>query len=149
MKTYSAKPTDVKREWFIVDASTFPLGRLSTAVATLLMGKNKPMFTSHIDCGDYVVVINSDSLVVTGDKAKQKTYYKYSGFPGGLKSTSLADKKSTASTSVISHAVRGMMPDNKLRPGRLARLKVYPTSEHPHAPQNPKEFILNKKVVKP
>ena len=142
MKTYSAKPTDVTREWYVVDASEVPLGRLATQVAQLLTGKGKPQFTQHIDCGDFVVVINADKLVVTGDKQEAKMYYHHSHYPGGLKETALKDQMIKDSTKPLIHAIRGMLPINKLRDGRLARLKVYGGPEHNHAPQQPKAFSL-------
>jgi large subunit ribosomal protein L13 len=142
MKTFSAKPTDVTREWYLVDASELPLGRISTRIAKLLMGKDKPQFTKHIDCGDYVVVINADKLVVTGDKLNKKTYYRHSGYPGGLKETTLAEKLEKDPTSVITIAVRGMLPVNKLRDERLKRLKVFAGTDHPHDPQKPKAIKL-------
>src|SRR5690349_20190709 len=115
MKTFSAKPTDVTRAWYIVDASEAPLGRVATKVATLLTGKGKPQFTKHIDCGDYVIIINAEKLVVTGDKLQKKMYYKHSNYPGGLKETTLADKLEKDPTFAITNAVRGMLPVNKLR----------------------------------
>ncbi|HEV2403550.1 MAG TPA: 50S ribosomal protein L13 [Candidatus Saccharimonadales bacterium] len=139
MKTYSAKPSDVTRDWYVLDATETPLGRLSTKAATLLTGKEKPMFTKHIDCGDYVIIINADKLVVTGDKQQQKIYYRHSGYPGGLKETSLKAKlEGGHSTDVVYHAVRGMLPVNKLRSGRLARLKIYSGEAHEHDAQKPK-----------
>jgi large subunit ribosomal protein L13 len=142
MKTYSAKPTDVTRQWYVIDASKAPMGRLATEAAALLIGKGKPMVTSHIDCGDYVIVINSDQLVATGNKMEDKKYYHHSHFPGGLKTASLKEKMAKDSTEVIVKAVRGMLPVNKLRAGRLARLKVYAGSEHNHSAQMPKEYVL-------
>ncbi len=139
VKTYSAKPTDVTRTWYVVDASETPLGRLSTQVASLLMGKHKPMFTQHVDCGDYVVVINADKLIVTGNKLAGKTYYRHTGHPGGIKETTLQDKDPR---QVIEAAIRGMMPANKLRPGRLARLKVYAEDQHNHQAQQPVAYSL-------
>src|SRR5690606_6969710 len=130
MKTYSAKPTDVTRQWYVVDASEAPLGRLATQIAQLLTGKGKPMFTSHVDCGDYVVVINAANLVVTGNKTAAKNYYRHSGYPGGLTETTLQKQMEKDPTDVIIHAVRGMLPVNKLRDARLARLKVYADSQH-------------------
>lgn len=141
-KTYSAKPADVVRKWYVVDASEIPLGRLSTKVADLLTGKGKPMYTKHIDCGDYVVVINADKLVVTGKKIDDKMYYKHSGYPGGLTETNLKFELGKDSTRVISKSIRGMLPVNKLRDGRLARLKVYAGSEHNHEAQKPEELKL-------
>lgn len=142
MKTYSAKPTEVTRKWYVVDASEVPMGRLATVVATLLTGKGKPMFTKHIDCGDFVVVVNSDKLVVTGDKLNKKTYYHHSHYPGGLKEASLQEKIDKDSTEPIIHAIRGMLPVNKLRDGRLMRLKVYPGSDHKHEAQQPQKLSL-------
>ena len=142
MKTYSAKPTDVTRKWHILDATEVPLGRLSTVAAILLLGKHKPQFTSHIDCGDYVIVINAKNLVVTGDKLNKKIYYKHSGYPGGLTETALKDKLEKNPESVITTAVRGMLPVNKLRDERLKRLKVYPEGEHNHEAQKPEAYPL-------
>jgi len=142
MKTYSAKPTDVTREWYVVDAQEVPLGRLATQVAQLLTGKGKPQFTQHIDCGDFVIVINADKLQVTGDKLEKKMYYHHSHYPGGLKETSLQKQMAKDSTAPVVHAIRGMLPVNKLRDGRLARLKVYTGSEHNHEAQKPKTFSL-------
>jgi len=142
MKTFSAKPTDVKREWHVLDASEIPLGRLSTVAATLLTGKGKPMFTKHIDCGDFVVIINADQLVVTGKKIEQKMYYSHSGFPGGLTELTLREKMERDSTQVITKAIRGMLPVNKLRDGRLMRLKVYAGADHNHEAQAPKKVNL-------
>ena len=137
MKTFSANPTDVTREWLILDASTMPLGRLSTVAATLLLGKHKPMFTKHIDTGDYVIILNADKLVVTGGKETKKMYYRHSGFPGGIKETSLRDLQEKDPTAPITKAVRGMLPVNRLRDERLKRLKVYVGTEHGHEAQKP------------
>jgi large subunit ribosomal protein L13 len=137
MKTYSAKPSDVTRAWYVIDASETTLGRISTKAATLLTGKGKPQFTHHIDTGDFVIVINADKLKVTGNKLTDKKYYRHSGFPGGIKEASLADKMAKDSTEVIIQAIRGMLPVNKLRDERLKRLKVYAGSEHNHAAQKP------------
>lgn len=142
MKTYSAKPTDVTRKWYVIDAAEAPLGRISTVAATLLTGKGKPMFTKHIDVGDYVIVINADNLVVTGNKMEDKMYYRHSGYPGGLKEAQLKEKMAKDSTEVIVKAIRGMLPVNKLRPGRLDRLKVYAGSEHNHEAQKPVAFSV-------
>jgi len=142
MKTYSAKPTDVTRKWYVIDASEAPLGRLSTKAATLLTGKGKPQFTKHIDCGDFVIIINADKLVVTGDKENKKVYYKHSGFPGGLKETTLKAQMATDSTVPVYKAIRGMLPVNKLRDERLKRLKIYAGSEHNHEAQKPEVMSL-------
>lgn len=144
MKTYSAKPTDVVRKWYVVDASELPLGRLSTKVADLITGKGKPMFTKHIDTGDFVIVINADKLIVTGKKLEDKMYYKHSGYPGGLTETTLKHEMVKDSTKVIYKSVRGMLPVNKLRDGRLARLKIYAGTEHNHSAQQPETLKLSK-----
>ncbi|MEI9914145.1 MAG: 50S ribosomal protein L13 [Candidatus Saccharibacteria bacterium] len=137
MKTYSAKPSDVKRVWYVIDAAGAPLGRISSVAAQLLLGKGKPEFTKHIDVGDYVIVINAKNLVVTGNKLEDKKYYHHSGFPGGLRERSLAEQLERDPTKVIQHAIRGMLPVNKLRDERLNRLKIYADSEHKHEPQKP------------
>ncbi|HVX48273.1 MAG TPA: 50S ribosomal protein L13 [Candidatus Saccharimonadales bacterium] len=142
MKTYSAKPTDVQRQWYVVDATEAPLGRLATSVAQLLLGKSKPQFTKHIDCGDYVVVINAADLVVTGDKGSKKIYYHHTGHPGGIKQATLDEKQAKDPTFPIRHAVRGMLPDNKLRDERLKRLKVYAGAEHEHEAQKPQTISI-------
>ena len=144
MKTYSAKPSDVTRAWYVVDASEAPLGRVATQIATLLTGKGKPQFTSHIDCGDYVVVVNAEKLVVTGTKLTDKKYYHHSLYPGGLSERSLTEQIERDPKVVIEKAVRGMLPVNKLRPARLARLKVYEGSEHGHEAQKPVVISVQK-----
>lgn len=137
MKTYSAKPADVTRKWYVIDASEAPLGRVATKIAVLLTGKEKPMFTHHIDCGDYVVVVNAGNIKVTGDKLRQKMYYHHSHYPGGLKELTLAEKMEKDPTHALYHAVRGMLPVNKLRDGRLERLKIYAGADHQHDAQKP------------
>lgn len=137
MKTYSAKPSDVTRKWYVVDASEASMGRVATQVAQLLTGKGRPQFTQHIDCGDYVIVINAEKTVTTGAKAEKKVYYKHSNYPGGLKEATFAEKMVKDPTFPITHAVRGMLPVNKLRDDRLKRLKVYAGSEHNHEAQKP------------
>lgn len=137
MKTYSAKPNEVTRKWYIVDASQAPLGRVATQIADLLTGKGKPMYTAHIDTGDYVIVINAKNIKTTAYKQDTKMYYSHSGFPGGLKEATLREKQAKDPTFAITHAVRGMLPVNKLRDERLARLKVYADSEHAHEAQKP------------
>ena len=145
MKTFSAKPSDVTRKWYVVDASELPLGRISTRVAELLMGKGKTIFTKHIDCGDYVIVINANKLVVTGNKIEDKMYYKHSNYPGGLRETTLKYEIAKDSTNVIKKSVRGMLPVNKLRDDRLARLKIYAGAEHDHEAQKPVSISLKGK----
>ncbi|HEY5806118.1 MAG TPA: 50S ribosomal protein L13 [Candidatus Saccharimonadales bacterium] len=137
MNTYSAKPADVTRKWYVIDASEAPLGRVATQIATLLTGKGKPMFTKHIDCGDYVIVINAEKAHVTGNKLDTKSYYRHSGHPGGLTETSMRDVMENDPSKVVFAAVRGMLPVNKLRDGRLERLKIYAGAEHNHEAQKP------------
>ncbi len=144
MKTYSAKPSEVKRTWYLIDASQTTLGRVSTEVAQLLTGKKKPMFTPHIDCGDFVVIINADKLVVTGAKVTDKIYYHHTGFPGGIKSRTLEEQQNINSAKILEKAIRGMLPVNKLRDGRLKRLKVYNGSEHSHEAQKPVVLDMSK-----
>lgn len=142
MKTFSAKPSDVTRKWYVIDASEAPLGRVATQIATLLTGKGKTQFTHHIDTGDYVIVVNTDKLVTTGKKIEDKSYYRHSGFPGGIKETSLKAQLDKDSTQVVFKAVRGMIPVNKLRPGRLERLKLYAGAEHNHEAQKPEKISV-------
>ncbi len=141
-KTYSAKPQDIIRKWYLIDASEVSLGRLSTIAANILTGKNKSIYTQHIDCGDYLIVINSDQLKVTGKKLNDKKYYRHSGYPGNLKEITLEQQLNKDSTKIIVHAIRGMIPVNKLRDGRLMRLKVFKDSNHVHQAQNPEIISL-------
>jgi large subunit ribosomal protein L13 len=143
-KTYSAKPADVTREWYVIDASEAPLGRIATKVATLLTGKGKPQFTSHIDCGDFVVVINAGTPQVTGNKMEDKKYYRHSGYPGGLHEASLKEVLAKTPDRALFEAVRGMLPVNKLRDPRLLRLKIYAGAEHNHAAQKPTAISMTK-----
>ena len=145
MKTYSLKSKDIVRKWHLLDASETSIGRVATVAAGLLMGKQKPSQTPHMDGGDYVVIINSDQIVVTGNKALDKLYRKHSGYPGGLKEKALRDVAAENSAQVIRQAIRGMLPVNKLRAGRLRRLKVYPTAEHPHEGQSPEAVSFAKR----
>ncbi len=147
MKTYSIKPSDIVRIWYVIDASEASLGRVATKAASLLTGKGKPMFSSHIDCGDYVIIINASNLRVTGDKLTQKMYYHHSGFPSGLTETMLKDKLAADPTKVMEKAIMGMLPVNKLRPARRLRLKIYAGSEHQHEPQKPVTLSLKEKSV--
>lgn len=132
MKTYSTKPVDINREWHVIDASDKVLGRLASEVASLLIGKHKPIFTRHLDVGDYVVVINAEKVRVTGNKAHQKLYYRHSGYPGGLKSTNLEKMTQNQPTRVIEYAVKGMLPHNRLGARMIKKLKIYTGAEHPH-----------------
>jgi large subunit ribosomal protein L13 len=132
MKTYSPKAKDIKHEWRVVDAENKTLGRMASQVANLLMGKHKAIYAPHIDTGDYIVVINAAKVTVTGKKAEQKIYYRHSGYPGGLKSPTFKEMFDKHPTRVIEHAVRGMLPKNRLGRAMFKKLKVYPGSEHPH-----------------
>ena len=140
MKTYSLKGADVSREWWVIDASTLPLGKLAVVIADKLMGKSKVTYTPHIDNGDYVVVVNAKNLVVTGDKMVQKKYYRHSGFPGGIKELKLEEVIEKDPARAINEAVKGMLPKNKLAAERLKRLRVFAGPEHTHTAQNPKEI---------
>lgn len=140
MKTYSQKSSEINREWYLIDASTLPLGKLAVVIADKLMGKSKVTYTPHIDNGDYVVVINAKNLTVTGNKMTEKSYYHHSGFPGGLRELSLKEVIEKDPSLAIREAVKGMMPKNKLSADRLARLRVFDGAEHAHTAQNPKEI---------
>ena len=140
MKTYSQKGSEISREWWVIDASTLPLGKLAVVIADKLMGKSKVTYTPHIDNGDYVVVTNAKNLVVTGDKMTAKKYYRHSGFPGGLTELKLEEVIEKDPCFAIREAVKGMLPKNKLAADRLARLRVFEGAEHAHTAQNPKEI---------
>jgi len=144
MNTYSAKPTDVVRKWYILDASEAPLGRVATKAATLLTGKEKPMFTKHIDTGDFVIIINADQTIVTGKKDTDKIYYRHSNYPGGLTELSFNEVMAKDPTKPLFRAIRGMLPVNKLRDERLKRLKIYGGPEHNHAAQKPESISIKK-----
>ena len=137
-KTYSPKPAELTHDWYIVDAQGQTLGRLAAELASRLMGKHKPQYSPHLDCGDNIVVINADKIAVTGNKLAAKKYYRHSGYPGGIKETNLADLMERKPTAALERAVKGMLPKNRLQDDRLSRLKLYAGSEHPHAPQTPK-----------
>src|SRR5215468_5368037 len=137
MKTYTAKPGEIEREWFLVDAEGQTLGRLATRVADTLRGKRKPQYTPHVDTGDFVVVVNAEKVSVTGKKLDDKIYYRHSGYPGGLKSRTLREELDRRPTEVIRKAVKGMLPRNRLGRAQLRKLKVYAGPEHPHEAQRP------------
>ncbi|MBO7560597.1 50S ribosomal protein L13 [Candidatus Saccharibacteria bacterium] len=140
MKTYSQKGSEISREWWVIDASTLPLGKLAVVIADKLMGKSKVTYTPHVDNGDYVVVTNAKNLVVTGSKMTDKKYYRHSGFPGGLTELKLEEVIEKNPALAIEEAVKGMLPKNKLAAGRLARLRIFAGAEHAHTAQNPKEI---------
>ena len=138
MKTYSAKPGEITREWYLVDAEGKTLGRLATQIADTLRGKRKPQYTPHIDTGDFVVVVNAEKIQVTGNKLDQKRYYRHSGYPGGLRSRTLREQLERRPTEVLRVAVKGMLPKNRLARQQITKLKIYAGPEHPHEAQNPK-----------
>jgi large subunit ribosomal protein L13 len=142
VKTFSQKPTDVTRKWYVLDASQTTLGRLSTQAASLLLGKGKTTVTPHTDGGDFVVIVNAANVKVTGGKETKKDYYRHSGFPGGLYKRTFSEQQAKNPETIIYKAVRGMLPDNKLRDGRLARLKIYAGEEHNHGAQQPEKLSL-------
>ena len=137
MKTYNAKPGEIARHWYVVDADGQTLGRLATRIADQLRGKGKPEYTPHVDTGDFVIVVNAEKVRVTGKKLEQKIYYRHSGYPGGLRERTLAEQLARRPEEVIRKAVKGMLPKNKLAAAQLRKLKVYAGPEHPHAAQNP------------
>jgi large subunit ribosomal protein L13 len=142
MKTYSAKPREVDQNWLVVDAEGQTLGRMATAIATRLRGKHKPEYTSHVDTGDYVVVINAEKVKVTGNKTTDKMYHAHSGFPGGLKSLSFNKLQQQAPEKIIKLAVKGMLPRTPLGRAMFKKLKVYSGAEHPHGAQQPQALQL-------
>ena len=142
MKTFSAKPHEVKRDWFVVDATDKVLGRLATEIARRLRGKHKPEFTPHVDTGDYVVVVNVEKLRVTGDKAGQKVYYRHSGYPGGVYEDTFAKLQKRAPVRVLEKAVKGMLPKGPLGYAMIKKLKVYAGGDHPHVAQQPKSLEI-------
>lgn len=144
MKTYSKKSAEIDHKWVLIDASQAPLGRVATVIATRLIGKYKPSYTPHIDDGDYVVVINADKLVMTGNKDESKLYYRYTGFPGGIKQRSLKEVRQLDSTKAVISAVKGMLPRNKQLAERLKRLRVFPGEEHGHLAQKPEQIKVGK-----
>ncbi len=140
MKTFSAKPHEVRRDWYVVDATDKVLGRLAVELARRLRGKHKAIFTPHVDTGDYIVVVNAEKVRVTGNKAEDKIYYRHSQFAGGIKSTSLGKMRAEFPTRVVEKAVKGMLPKGPLGSAMLRKLKVYAGPTHPHAPQQPIEL---------
>ena len=137
MKTFSAKPETVKRDWYVIDAADKTLGRLAAFIAHRLRGKHKPEYTPHVDTGDYIVVINAEKIKVTGRKLKNKTYYRHTGYPGGLKSITLEKLLASHPTRVLEKAIKGMLPKNPLGRDMYRKLKVYAGTEHPHSAQEP------------
>ena len=143
MKTYSPKQSDIKRKWYLVDANNQVLGRLASQVAHILRGKHKTIFAPHVDAGDHVVIINADKIRVTGKKASQKRYTHYTGYPGGLRETSFESLLARHPERILEHAIRGMLPHNRLGRQMIKKLKVYRGEAHPHTSQNPEELNFN------
>lgn len=142
MKSYIAKPAEVERKWYVIDAEDNTLGKIASEVASILRGKKKPIYTPHVDTGDYVIVINAEKVRVTGKKEEQKIYKSHSGYPGGLKETTLRELRAKKPEEIIRHAVKGMMPKGKLGRQMFKKLKVYAGPEHPHTAQNPEEWTF-------
>ena len=140
MKSYIAKPQEVEHKWYVIDAEGKTLGKLASEAASILRGKKKPIYTPHVDCGDYVIVVNAEKVHVTGKKETDKIYKSYSGYPGGLKEITLGEIREKKPEEIIRHAIKGMMPKGKLGRQMYKKLKVYAGSEHPHAAQNPEEY---------
>lgn len=146
-KTYTPRPGDIERDWWVVDATNLPLGRLATEVANLLRGKHKPTYAPHVDGGDYVIVVNAEKVGVTGAKETQKMYNRHSGHPGGLTTESLGTLRARKPELIIEKAVRGMVPKNRLGRATLRKLKVYGGATHPHSSQKPKDLKLDLREV--
>lgn len=147
-KTFTPRPSDIDRAWWVVDAEDLPLGRLASAVAQILRGKHKPIYSPHMDMGDHVIVVNCEKVAVTGAKAEQKQYFRHSGYPGGLSTRTFEEMRQTYPERIIEEAIRGMLPKNRLGRKMFKKLKVYAGVDHPHAPQNPQplEFDIRKVV---
>ncbi len=140
MRTFMAKAADVERKWYVIDAQDKALGRVATEVARLLRGKHKPIFTPHVDTGDFVIVLNTEKILLTGNKAEQKFYYRHSGYPGGIKAVSYGELLKKKPQKVMELAVKGMLPHNKLGSAMFKKLKVYAGNQHPHAAQKPENW---------
>lgn len=143
MKTYAVKANEIKKDWYVVDAEGKTLGRLATQIARVLIGKHKPTFTTHMDVGDCVIVVNADKVVLTGSKALKKEYISHSRYPGGLKTVAYGDMLVKFPERILRSAVNGMLPKNKLRAVRMRKLKIYTGSEHPHVAQQPRPLPEN------
>ncbi len=141
-RTYSAKEADIKRKWYVVDADGKTLGRLATQIAIVLRGKHKPIFTPHVDTGDHVIVVNAEKIHLTGDKVRQKTYYRHSGYPGGLKSETVKDVLARKPSAVVERAIKGMLPKTTLGKQMARKLNVYAGPTHPHQAQQPEVLPL-------
>lgn len=146
-KTYSPKAGDIDREWYVVDASDLPLGRLASEVATVLRGKRKPTFAPHVDTGDFVVIVNADKVAVTSGKSQAKIYYRHSGYPGGIKAETFESLRERRPEAIVERAVRGMLPKNRLGRQIARKLKVYAGPDHPHSAQKPQPLELDIRKV--
>ncbi len=140
MKSYMARPLEVERKWYVIDAEGKTLGRLASEIARILRGKNKPQYTPHVDVGDFVVVVNAEKVIVTGRKAEQKVYRRHSGYPGGMKETSYGQMMERRPEEIVRKAVYGMMPRTRLARQQVRKLKIYAGPEHPHSAQNPQRY---------
>ncbi len=146
-RTFSPKPADIDRSWYVVDATDVPLGRLSSEIAQVLRGKNKPTYAPHVDGGDYVIVVNADKVHVSGSKEIGKVYYRHSGYPGGLRAETLSEVRKKYPERIVETAVRGMLPKNRLGRQMFRKLKVYAGADHPHAAQMPQPLTLKYRKV--
>ena len=146
-KTFSPKPGDIERVWYVVDASDLPLGRLASEIATLLRGKHKPTYAPHVDGGDFIIVVNAEKVAVTSDKSQSKIYYRHSGYPGGIKAETFDSLRERRPEAIIERAVRGMLPKTRLGRQMGRKLKVYAGPDHPHAAQKPEPLELRIRKV--
>jgi large subunit ribosomal protein L13 len=146
VRTYSPKASEITREWWVIDAEGMVLGRLATEVARVLRGKHKAMFAPHLDCGDHVIIVNADKVVLTSGKAEKKKVWRHSGFPGGIKSMSYADALERKPAEAVRRTIKGMLPKNRLGAQMLTKLKVYAGPTHPHAAQQPKELEIDSRA---
>ncbi|MDO5662129.1 MAG: 50S ribosomal protein L13 [Brachybacterium sp.] len=143
MRTFTPKPDEVERSWYVIDATDVVLGRLASQAAQLLRGKHKPVFAPHVDAGDFVIIINADKVALTGNKRETKLAYRHSGYPGGLRSMKYSELLDTRPERAVEKAIRGMLPKNKLATQQLKKLKVYAGPEHPHQAQKPVDFTID------
>ncbi len=142
MKTFTPKPSDISRQWYVMDASNVVLGRLASRVAHLLRGKHKPIFAPHVDVGDFVIIVNADKIRVTGRKAQHKRYIRYTGYPGGLRVAGYDDMQKEKPEKILEHAIQGMLPKNRLGRQMFRKLKIYAGDQHPHIAQKPEKIVL-------
>ena len=148
MRTYAPKASEIERKWFVVDAEHLVLGRMSTEIARILRGKHKPTFAPYLDCGDHVIIVNASKVVLTHEKAEKKLVHRHSGYPGGIKTHTYAELRSTQPEDAVRRTIKGMLPKNRLGAQMLTKLKVYAGSEHPHSAQQPETLVLEDAVAK-